>query len=157
MIDARLSLLLRLLGQAFGQPSWHGPNLLGSLRGLSPDEAAWRPAPGRHNAWEIAVHAAYWKYRVYRRLTDEPPRAFGPRGSDWFERPGAAADWSADVALLRAWHERLTAAVTAFAADALDERPGRSPHTYLDLVLGAAAHDTYHAGQVRLLRRLAEG
>ena len=36
---------------------------------LTPAQAAWRPAPGRHSAWEVTVHAAYWKYAAWRRLT----------------------------------------------------------------------------------------
>ena len=62
--------LLVLLDTAYNQTSWqHGPNLRGSLRGVSLDAAAWRPRPGAHNAWELLVHAAYWKYVVWRRLT----------------------------------------------------------------------------------------
>ena len=63
-----LDILLGLLDEAFERKSWHGTNLRGSLRGLPAKQAAWRPGPRRHNIWEIAVHAAYWKYAVRRRL-----------------------------------------------------------------------------------------
>ena len=39
--------LLAILDQAYNKPSWHGTNLRGSIRGLSPKQAAWRPAPKR--------------------------------------------------------------------------------------------------------------
>ena len=68
--------LLRILDEAFDQRSWHGTNLRGSIRGLTPDAAAWRPAPGRHNIWELVVHAAYWKYAVRRRLLGEKRGSF---------------------------------------------------------------------------------
>ena len=45
--------LLRLLDESFGGTAWHGTNLRGSLRGLTAIEASWRPAPGRHNIWEM--------------------------------------------------------------------------------------------------------
>jgi len=57
-----------LIDQAFDHKAWHGTNLKGSLRGMTAAEAAWRPAEGRHNAWEVAIHCAYWKYTVWRRL-----------------------------------------------------------------------------------------
>ena len=41
----------------------HGTNLKGSTRRVTPVQAAWRPAPSRHDIWELVVHAAYWKLR----------------------------------------------------------------------------------------------
>src|SRR5262249_48741890 len=69
-------LLLRILDEAYERKAWHGTNLRGSLRGVSSDTAAWRPARGRHNIREIAVHCAYWKYTVRRRLTGEKRGSF---------------------------------------------------------------------------------
>ena len=156
MSNARLDLLRRHLDQAFRGPSWHGPNLLGALRGLGPEEAAWRPGAGRHNAWETAVHAAYWKYRVWARLLEAPAGSFDLKGSDWFPRPEASTRTALkrDLELLRSWHGRLLEAVGALDPQRLDERPGRSEHTYEGQILGVACHDVYHAGQIRLLRRL---
>jgi len=67
MTDA-VAVLVKTLDEAFDRKGWHGANLRGSIRGMAADTAAWRPAPGRHNIWEIVVHAAYWKYAVRRRL-----------------------------------------------------------------------------------------
>jgi hypothetical protein len=151
-----VDVLLGALDRSFSGPGWHGPTLLGSLRGVGHEAAAWRPGPKRHNVWEIAVHAAYWKYRVYRLLTEEPPRSFGVRGSNWFARPlnATAEAWLADLQLLDAWHERLRVAVGSFDGSRLGERPGRSQYTHEELITGAAAHDVYHAGQIQLLKKL---
>src|SRR3712207_2441682 len=67
--DPEIAQLLAVVDRAYDRRSWHGTNLRGSIRGLSAADAAWRPARGRHNVWEIVVHAAYWKYAVTRRLT----------------------------------------------------------------------------------------
>ena len=58
-MNREIELLLGLLDEAFDKKAWHGPNLRGAVRGVSSDEAAWRPSPDRHNVWEIMVHAAY--------------------------------------------------------------------------------------------------
>ncbi|HEY0351427.1 MAG TPA: DinB family protein, partial [Gemmatimonadales bacterium] len=63
-----IDLLLEMLDQAYNQKGWHGTTLRGALRGLTPKDALWRPAPRRHNIWELTLHAAYWKYAVRRRL-----------------------------------------------------------------------------------------
>jgi uncharacterized damage-inducible protein DinB len=153
-----IRLLLAFIDQAYDRRSWHGTNLRGSIRGVSANEAAWRPGPERHNIWELVVHAAYWKYAVRRRLTGEARGSFPVEGSNWFARPSAAergeASWKADVALLGETHRSLRAAVAALAAADLDRAAAGGTETVRALVTGIAAHDLYHAGQIQLLKRL---
>jgi hypothetical protein len=157
-VDERIELLLGVLDRAYDRKSWHGTNLRGSVRGMDLEEAAWWPGEGRHNAWEVAVHAAYWKYAVWRRLTGAPRGSFLLAGSDWFERPepgrATTAAWKADLDLLAAVHRDLRAAVAGLEAAALGRPAGGDRTTVFDLVAGAAAHDLYHAGQIQLLKRL---
>jgi len=145
--------LLHALDHAFDKTSWHGPNLRGALRGLSHVDAAWRPGKGRNSAWELAVHCAYWKYAVRRRLTGEERGSFPLKGSNWFRREAkdGAARWRSDLALLDEIHRALRGAVERFPARRWRQRVKGSRWTHRDLVAGAAAHDLYHAGQIRLL------
>ena len=149
--------LLAFLDQAYDKRSWHGPNLRGSLRGLDIAEASFRPGPDRHNIWELAVHSAYWKYAVLRRLTGEKRGSFPLEGSNWFTRPGGEATpaaFRADLALLGEMHERLREAVAALDPRHLGERPRGTKFSTREIVFGAAAHDLYHAGQIQLLKRM---
>ena len=150
--------LLRHLSEAFDQKSWHGTNLLGSIRRVRLEEASWRPSPARHNIWENIVHAAYWKYAVYRRLTQQPRGSFPLEGSNWFVRPLDQTDSAlrGDVALLKEFHAKLLEAVRDFDQRLLNERPKGSKFTHQSLILGAGAHDLYHAGQIQLLKRLQQ-
>ena len=156
MAARQIELLLTTLDQAFDRKSWHGTNLRGSLRGIRAAQASWRPAPERHNIWELALHAAYWKYIVRRRLLGERRGSFPHKGSDWFPRPEGRgeAEWKADVALLVETHRGLRAAVEKLPATRLDHTPQGSSVSNLALVTGVAAHDLYHAGQIQLLKRL---
>ena len=79
-----IALLIRILDESYERKAWHGPNLKGSIRGLAPDRAAWRPQPGRHSIAEHVIHAAYWKYAVRRRLEGGTRGAFPLKGSNWF-------------------------------------------------------------------------
>jgi uncharacterized damage-inducible protein DinB len=157
--DPSIAILLHVLDEAFDRKAWHGPNLFGSVRRLSPEEASWRPSPRRHSVQELVLHCAYWKYAVRRKLTGEKRGSFPLTGSNFFPREGAAAQalWTSDLKLLKAEHEALRAAVASFPAARLAERAGTSRHTFLRILAGAAAHDVYHTGQVRLLLKLAEG
>ena len=152
--NPRVALLVRSLDQAFDRKSWHGTNLKGSLRGLPFDQAIWRPARGRHNIWELTVHAAYWKYAVRRRVTGEKRGSFTVRGSNWFTRPDGLteADWRREVDLLSEEHRALRDAVSALSDAVLDRKSGE--YDLSGLITGAIAHDLYHAGQIQLIKKL---
>jgi uncharacterized damage-inducible protein DinB len=155
--DPAIAPYLTLLADAYETKAWHGPNLRGSLRGLKAREAAWRAAPGRHNAWELALHAAYWKYAVRRLLTGEKRGSFPFAGSNWFARPvGEASEkaFKADLAVLAEQHRLLVRAVAGLRRRDLEGKPPGSQYTRARLVQGAAAHDLYHTGQIQLLKRL---
>ena len=151
-----LTQLLFLLDTAYDRVSWHGPNLRGSLRGVTLAQAAWRPAAGRHNIWELLVHAAYWKYVAWRRLTGAKRGSFPLAGSNFLMRPveTTARAWRADLDLLEETHRTLRAAIAALPARQLDRPSAQSGVTKRALLTGVAAHDLYHAGQIQLLKRL---
>jgi hypothetical protein len=156
--SSQIAALLKILDQAFDHHAWHGTNLRGSLRGLSAREAAWRPGRGRHNIWELALHCAYWKYAIRRRLLDEKRGAFAVNGSNFFARPADARErdqaWRADIALLEEEHLRLRAAVAAFPPKRLHLRTAPNGWTWFETIAGGASHDLYHAGQIQLLKRM---
>jgi hypothetical protein len=145
-VDPRIAVLIDQLDYAFDKAAWHGPNLASSLRGIDHRAAAVR-RNGRKSIWEQALHAAYWKQRVVNKLigTQKFPR----RGSNWPmmpETPTARA-WRDDVRLLHDIHANLRRAV-----EQLD--PSQLEGKTIKLIIGAAAHDNYHTGQIRLLRRM---
>lgn len=146
-------LVLALLDEAYEKKTWHGPNLKQSIKGVTANQAAWRPAPGRHNIWEVTLHAAYWKYAARRRLEGGKRGSFALKGSNFFARPEKGklneAAWKADKALLEREHRAMLAAI----ARTLSTPPQAK---VLRMLYGVAFHDIYHAGQIRLLRRLAE-
>ena len=152
----KLELLLTALDQAFDHKAWHGTTLRGSVRGLSAEAAAWRPAPGRHNVWEIVLHTAYWKYIVRRRVTGVRDAPFPRKGSNWFASPASPSEreWRADVALLQEEHRKLRDAVAAFPPRDLGKLSPKKKWTREEEIFGIAAHDLYHAGQIQLLKRL---
>lgn len=122
------------------------------------EAASWRPQPGRHNIWEVVVHCAYWKYRVCRLVSSDAPRSFSLKGSDWFPRPDTASNdaWEQDLALLRAWHEILMEVTGQLDSVRLQEPVASGEFTVAELLSGIVAHDVYHAGQIRLLRRMQD-
>ena len=158
MQQNQVRLLLALIDQAFDHQAWHGTNLRGSIRRVRAEDAAWRPAPGRHNIWETVVHAAYWKYIVRRRILSEARGSFSLEGSNWFVRPtdskSTEADWRNDVKLLVEAHVSMRAAVAGMTDAQLKVTPKGSKVSNAEIIMGIASHDLYHAGQIQLLKKL---
>lgn len=158
MASAMMELLRWNLHPGPGRRNWHGgPGPVTALRGVTAEQAAWRASPGRKSIWELALHIAYWKYAVRRHLSGAALPRFARHPANFPAAPAVpdAAAWARDVALLRSEHDQLVAAV-----DRLDEGrlfrslPGGRRWTFGELVLGIAAHDAYHTGQIQLLKRL---
>jgi uncharacterized damage-inducible protein DinB len=141
-----------------GRRSWHGgPTPVGALRGVTAEQAHWAPTPKRKSIWQLALHIAYWKYAVRRQLEDGPMPRFPRTPANWPSVPPVPepAAWERDVALLKSEHQRLLGALRSARRWPLDRLPpGGRRWTYGELLLGIAAHDAYHTGQMQLLKRL---
>lgn len=148
------ALILKVLAEGYEKRTWHGPNLRQAIRGVTAKQAAWRPGRNRHNIWEVTLHAAYWKYALRRRIEGGKRGSFELEGSNFFARPEpgklSEAAWAADKALLEREHRALVQAVDSLLRTSRAEK-------FLTQLWGIAFHDVYHAGQIRLLRRLMGG
>jgi hypothetical protein len=151
-----VAMLLEVMDQAFDRKSWHGTTLRGSLRGLTAREALWRPGPDRHNIWELALHTAYWKYAVRRRLAGESVGSFERKPSNWpaIPQPADASGWKRDIGFLEQEHRKLREIVAGLTPADLARRSPRGVWTYAEEIHGVAAHDLYHTGQIQLIKRL---
>jgi len=145
--------VLALFDEAYEKKTWHGPNLKQSIKGVSAKQAAWRPGSGRHNIWEVMLHAAYWKYALRRRIEGAKRGSFVLKGSNFFYRPEKGklneAAWNADKKLLEREHRALRVAIAKLLRTSRGSK-------FVAQLYGIAFHDIYHAGQIRLLRRLME-
>jgi hypothetical protein len=146
-----LKVLLASMDAAYEKHGWHGTTLRNAVRRVHEAAVYWRPAPGRHNIWELTVHAAYWKYAARRRLLGAVKRGSFPlKGSNWIGSPDGAGQpaWQEAVALLEDQHRALREVVASLGPKTLaDPKKVR-------IVYGVAAHDVYHAGQIQLLKKL---
>ena len=145
----------RIIEEGYGPGAWHGADMRTALSDIWARDALWRPAPGRHNIAEIAVHHAGCVRSVIGQVTgaDEPP--FPLEGSDWFEISNERQlKWPAIVELVEAQHARLGDVVGE-----IGNGTGSSPLSdaeRFDLLLGVTCHAAYHAGQIQLIKVLKQ-
>ena len=84
-LDARV--MARIVEEGYGPGAWHGSDLKAALADVPAALAFWRPAEGRHNIAEIALHHAYCVRSVRAQLSGAAPEKFVLEGEDWFALP----------------------------------------------------------------------
>lgn len=147
-------MLLRNYEQLYRGKPWHGPTLRGSLMGLNAQEASGHRTKSGHSIAEIALHCAYWKYAVRRRLSRGKRGAFPWKGSNWIviRTPLLDQDWKAILETLDAEHDALYQVIEGYSEKLLMKKQPGSKFLPIEMITGIAAHDVYHAGQIRLLK-----
>jgi len=142
----------RVLQEGYGPGAWHGADLKAALTDVTPALAFWRPAPGRHNIAEIALHHAYCIRAVRSQISGVAPEPFVREGDDWFELENEQAmRWAEVQSTIESEQSRLAALVAQI------EGGVSSPLADADrfnLELGITCHAIYHAGQIQLIKRL---
>ena len=147
------STLARILDEGYGPGAWYGADLRTAIAEVTPATAFTRPAKGRHNIAEVALHHAYWVGQIERKLTGGAATAFPLVGEDWFElNDESKLSWAAIVTLVDASHQRLSRTVGEIAGG---NRPSPlSEAERFDVVIGITGHAAYHAGQIQLIKKL---
>ena len=115
-----------------------------------------RPEGSPHSAWELLEHLrlALWDILEFARnpkhVSPKFPEGYWPAG----EAPPSEAAWDESVAA----YQRLLEEFAELANDASVDLHARIPHgegqTVLREILLAADHNSYHLGQLMLVRRL---
>src|SRR5438876_2738719 len=107
----------RVLNEGYGPGAWHGADLKAALADVTPALAFWRPAAGRHNIAEIALHHAYCTRAVRAQVSGIPAEPFVLEGDDWFDLSDETPlKWPDVQAAVESEHRRLAAIVADLEA-----------------------------------------
>jgi uncharacterized damage-inducible protein DinB len=140
------------LERGFYGGAWHGPALQEVLEGVDAETACHRVCPEGKSLWEIVRHLAAWNSIAARRIRGEEPEITGDQ--DWPPvTDTSAAAWKAAVAELETNHRHLYCTVRALEDAQLDDAVAGSDPTVRGLLLGTLQHNSYHAGQIALLKK----
>ena len=137
----------RVLDEGYGPGAWHGADMKAAIADVAPTVAFWRPAKGRHNIAEIALHHAWCVRNVAAQLTGGEAPAFPVDGADWLTLDDEKTIAWADIR--RAVEQQHQALATAVGASSVSSEKER-----FDLALGVTCHAVYHAGQIQLIKVL---
>lgn len=129
-----------------GENFWQ-PSLCELIEPLSFEQALWKPSAERHSIWELLRHINFWKEYVIalERSTQLPDTASG----DWSTAPIDASEdsWKKEIARAKQLDKELSVVISEMGEKIFET--GEKSANYIRQIL---CHDTYHTGQVGLLR-----
>jgi uncharacterized damage-inducible protein DinB len=151
---------MEMLRQTFDGRAWHGPSLIDALRGVDKAQAIERPIEVRHTIWEIVNHCSFWMEAVNRALHGETlPDIVS--NEDWPKMKKTDEDWTNTLEKLKNTYEELVNSIKELNHDQLIRKIHGSynghPYaiTFRRMLHGISNHNTYHAGQIAVLREEA--
>ncbi len=152
-MTAEVNRLEEQLRRALEGEAWHGPSVLELLAGLSAAQAASHPIAGAHSIWELVLHLGSDYELVLRRLAGDGRQLTAAQ--DWPPCPASTEEnWQQTVQELKLLSQKLRQAVRDFPHERLDHAlVPEVPYTAYTQVIGVAQHNSYHAGQIALLKR----
>ena len=115
-----------------------------------------RPANAAHSPWELLEHLrlAQWDILEYARnpkhKSPDFPSGYWPKSPE----PPNAKSWDESVAAFRADRKVLADLIANESTDLFAKIPHADGQTYLRQALLTADHNSYHIGELVLLRRI---
>ncbi|MFM9278283.1 DinB family protein [Paenibacillus jiagnxiensis] len=155
MSTKQIDTFLRQLDQNWDQEDWIVP-LSVALKGLTPEQAAWKPAEGCSTIWQLVNHINYYNTRTLNRLRGEAPAGNAATNDETFGDVGDPSDnegWERTVRETETIYHSIRAELAEMQDEALDVT-GQNGMTLGENLAIWIAHDGYHAGQIVLLRKL---
>lgn len=153
MTDSLSKALAETIRRSFEHGNrWHAP-LLQLVQDLTLEQALWRPGPERKCVWEIVRHMVFWRRYLLARVQGLATPDW--RTNNWTLPPELnERAWQADLEELRRVQEELVEWFEARRADDLLAVDEDGSYSQFLLEAGIIGHDSYHTGQIALLRAL---
>jgi uncharacterized damage-inducible protein DinB len=128
-----------------------------ALHGVSAAEAAWSSSGISNSIWQIVNHLIFWNEDVIHRLkgTENPQKA--EHNEETFGNPGDPEDeigWAQTVQRLNEVMNKLKTVISVLDDEKLKAPYADNSYSMKRLLSNIMMHDTYHLGQIVLLRKL---
>lgn len=132
---------------------WIGYNALQVLEGLDATSAQTRAYVGGNTIWQIVNHICFWRELVARRVNERKPVQTELEG---FDTPAFADEtsWKATLERFQNSYQVLREAIASLPESELYLILEGDQTMYYNIE-GCILHDSFHLGQVILLKRMA--
>lgn len=133
--------LLEWWDGAWKEGLWYAP-WSQALEGLTPQQAAWTPAPGRKSIWELLSHMCFWREHALRTIAGDRP------SKEEVAKRNFQAPTDLTPAAWQAARDRFADLQNQIRQVIADPAGDVSRLQYM------IPHDSYHVGQIMYLRAM---
>jgi len=137
--------------QYFYRDNFWQASLYKQVESLTLEQALWRPAEDKHCIWQLVRHINYWKYWALKYAKEGVKD--NAKEHNWAPLPDEKneSNWNADKENLKKLHEEFKSVCSG-----LGQKLFYSVNENMVFLRTVLYHDSYHSGQIGLLRSLQQ-
>jgi uncharacterized damage-inducible protein DinB len=143
----------KLFSDLYDGDAWIDVTIVGTLKNVNSGQAFSRPIANLNTIWEIVNHLISWRETVLKRMkgeiVEEPEKNF-------FEtvKNNSEDAWSSTLKRFEESQQMWMEFLSKFNNQDMGKFYVQSKYTYYDMIHGILQHDTYHLGQVVMLKKI---
>jgi uncharacterized damage-inducible protein DinB len=143
--------ITKLFNDHYGGEPWIDTTIMGTLKALTAKQAAMRQ--GKNNSiWQIVNHMISWRKALLGRVKDKPVKV----PSNNFILPvkdTSTRAWKDTLKKFERSQKEIIVFLNKADESVLEIISPTSRYSYYELVIAILLHDTYHIGQIVLLKK----
>jgi uncharacterized damage-inducible protein DinB len=144
----------KLLKDHYSGVPWIDITILGTLKTLTAKQAALK-LPGLNSVWQIVNHMISWRNALIARVKDKPAR-HPDNNFIWEVKNTTAKAWKDTIKEFEKSQKNIIVFLGKQKDSHLEKISPTSGYSYYELVMAIIIHDTYHLGQIVLIKKMID-
>lgn len=143
---------IKLLGDHYKGDPWIDNTIAGELKSLTAEQAE-KKFGGLNSIWQIANHMISWRNALIARVMDSP---LPHPDNNFIEEISDTSEyaWKETLIKFEKSQEDIVKFLSAEEDSLLEKVSPSSGYSFFELVNAILIHDSYHLGQIVLIKKL---
>ncbi len=149
-----ISKVNKLIKDHYNGNPWIDTTIAATLKQLTAKQAAVKIGE-LNSIWQIVNHMIMWRTALIARVMDKP---ISHPDNNYIEeiKDTSAATWKQTIKRFERSQKDITSFLGSSEDELLDKVSPSSGYSYYELVMSIVIHDSYHLGQIVLIKKMME-
>lgn len=144
----------KLIKDHYNGNPWIDTTIAATLKQLTAKQAAAKTG-GLNSIWQIVNHMILWRTALIGRVMDKPVRYPDNNYMEEIKDTSAAA-WKETIKKFERSQKEIISFLAGSEDELLEKVSPSSGYSYFELVMSIVIHDSYHLGQIVLIKKMME-